>query len=365
MPNPIPVSDDAELFARAERLRAEDRPAEAEALYRDILSRQPRHLAARRGLAEVLSTLGRAENAAAARRKARALEAENLCKVADAALLHGRFDAAITCFERALELEPDSREAIRSLAEAWYGRRNLKKALGLYRRYLELNPGSVIGTHMVAALGDGPKPPRASDDYVRALFDRFAEDFDRKLVEDLGYRGPELLLEAVTGVLPRSPPRLDILDLGCGTGLVGLQFRPLARRLEGVDLSPKMIEHARARGIYDAIWAAELTAAMEAMNEKFDLLVAADVFIYLGDLEQVFAAAAGALRPGGLFAFTLEWWHRPGYRLQGSGRYAHNPAYVRKSAKAAGFKEVSGTEAELRLEFRKPVKGYVSIMRKA
>jgi predicted TPR repeat methyltransferase len=240
----------------------------------------------------------------------------------------------------------------------------MKKALGLYRRYLELNPGNPVATHMVSALGDGPKPTRASDAYVESLFDRFAEDFDRKLLEELKYRGPELLLEAVTGVLPRSPPRLDILDLGCGTGLAGLQFRPLARRLEGVDLSPKMVARARARDIHDAVWVGELTTAMEAMNGKFDLLIAADVFPYIGDLAPVFAAAAGALRPGGLLAFIVEWRRRPGYRLTGSGRYAHNPAYVRKSAKAAGFGEVSGSLAQFRLEFGKPVKGYVSVMRK-
>lgn len=358
------TTDDAELFARAERLRTEGQPGEAEALYRDILSRQPRHLAARRGLAEVLATLGRAEDAAAAQRDTQALEVENLCKVAHAALLHGRFDAAITCFERALELEPDSREAVWGLATAWYGRRHMKKALGLYRRYLELNPGSAVGTHMVAALGDIPKPPRASDAYIRALFDPFAKDFDRRLVKDLGYCGPELLLEAVTAVLPPGAPRLDILDLGCGTGLAGLQFRPLARRLEGVDLSPKMVARARARGIHDAVWVGELTTAMEAMNGKFDLLIAADVCPYIGDLAPVFAAAAGALRPGGLLALIVEWQRQPGYRLQGSGRYTHNPAYVRKSAKAAGLGEVSGSLAQFRLEFGKPVKGYVSVMRK-
>ncbi len=359
------TTDNAELFARAERLRTEGQPGEAEALYRDILSRQPRHLAARRGLAEVLATLGRAEDAAAAQRDTQAQEAENLCKVAHVALKHGRFEAAITCFERALKLEPDSREAIWGLAGAWQGRRNLKKALGWYQRLLELNPGSPVAEHMVAALGDGPKPTRASDDYVRALFDRFAEDYDRKLLEELKYRAPQILLEAVTGVLPRSVPRLDILDLGCGTGLAGLQFRPLARRLEGVDLSPEMVAQAQARGIYDAVWAAELTAAMAAINEKFDLLVAADVVVYIGDLEPVFAAAAGALRPGGFLAFTVEWRRRPGYKLTGSGRYTHNPAYVRRCAKAAGFREVSGTEAEIRHELRKPVKGYVSVMRKA
>ena len=359
------MADDVELFARAERLRAEGRPAEAEALYRDILSRQPRHLAARRALAQVLSSQGRIDDASAADEETQTLEVENLCKVAHVALKHGRFEAAITCFERALKLESDSREAVWGLAGAWQGRRNLKKALGWYQRLLKSSPGSPVAEHMVAALGDGPKPPRASDDYVRALFDRFAEDYDRKLQEELKYRAPQILLEAITGVLPRSAPRLDILDLGCGTGLAGLRFRPLARRLEGVDLSPEMVARAQARGIYDAVWAAELTAAMAAINEKFDLLVAADVFVYLGDLEPVFAAAAGALRPGGFLAFTVEWRRRPGYKLTRSGRYTHNPAYVRRCAKAAGFREVSGSLAQFRLEFGKPVKGYVSIMRKA
>ena len=359
------TTDDAELFARAERLRAEGQPGEAEALYRGILSRQPRHLAARRGLAEVLATLDRTEDAAAAQRDTQAQEVENLCKVARAALKHGRFEAAITCFERALELEPDSREAIKGLAEAWHRRRNLKKALGWYQRYLELDPGDPEAEHMVAALGDGPQPPQASDGYVRSLFDRSAQDFDQTLLEELKYRAPQILLEAVTAVLPPAAPRLDILDLGCGTGLAGLQFRPLARRLEGVDLSLEMIERARARGIYDALRTAELTAAMAAMNKKFDLLVAGDVFIYLGAAKPVFVAAARALRPGGLFAFTLEWQRRPGYKLTGSGRYAHNPSYVRKCAQAAGFREVSGTDFQLRLEFGKPVKGYVSVMRKA
>ncbi len=358
------TTDDAELFARAERLRTEGQPGEAEALYRDILSREPRHLAARRGLAEVLATLGRADDAAAAQRGAQAQEVENLCKVAHAALLHGRFDAAITCFERALDLEPNMPEAILTLGEAWYGRGQIKKALGLYRRCLELNPGNPEAEHMVAALSGGPKPTRASDAYVESLFDRFAEDYDRKLLEDLKYRGPQLLLEAVTEVLPRSPPRLDILDLGCGTGLAGLRLRPLARRLEGVDLSPKMVARARERGIYDALSVAELTEALEVAERKFDLLVAADVFVYIGDLEPVFAAAAGALRPGGLLAFTVEWRRGAGYGLIGSGRYAHNPAYLRKCGRSAGFKEISCTEAELRLEFGKPVKGYVSVMRK-
>ncbi len=358
------MSDDAERFARAERLRNEGRLAEAEALYRAILKHRPHLLAVQRALARVLSSRGRGDDAAAAVNDARALEAEHLCKVARAALRHHRLKAAITCFARALKLEPESAAAVRGLATAWAHRGRKKKALAWYRRLLEIEPGSRLAEHMIAALGDGPEPARASDEFVETLFDDVAEDYDRILVETLEYRAPEILLEAVSGVLPRSPGKLDILDLGCGTGLAGVRFRPLARRLEGVDLSPDMIGKARARGIYDAVWTAELTAAMAAMEDAFDLLIAADVFVYIGDLRPVFAAAARALRPGGLLAFTVEWRRAPRYKLTVTGRYAHSAAYVRACAKSAGFQEVSGAGADLRRELGKPVLGYVSIMRR-
>ncbi len=359
------MNDDAELFLRAERLRERGRPAEAEALYREILGRRPRLLAARRALAELLTSQGWEDEAAAALEAARPLEAETLADVAHAALVAGRYDAAIDCSERALALQPDMPEALVTLGKAWCARGRTKKALSLYRRCLELDPGNPQAAHLAAALGDGPKPERASDGYVKALFARSAGDFDRSLLDALEYRGPELLFDAVSDVLPETASALDILDLGCGTGLAGVRFRPLARRLEGVDLSPEMIEHARRRGIYDAVSVAELTAALGATDRTFDLLIAADVFVYIGDLEPVMAAAAGALRRGGLLAFTVEWQHRRAYTLRGSGDYTPSPAYVRQCGKAAGFVEASGGVDRLRLRRGKPVKGYVSVMRKA
>ena len=118
---------------------------------------------------------------------------------------------------------------------------------------------------MVAALGDGPKPVRASDDYVRETFDHFAEDFDKQLLEDLEYRAPKLVHALFRDVCGADPGNLDILDAGCGTGLSGLDFKQYARSLTGVDLSPEMLKLAKDRGIYDELLETELAASMRGM----------------------------------------------------------------------------------------------------
>jgi predicted TPR repeat methyltransferase len=295
---------------------------------------------------------------------ATAVEVANLCTIGRATLVHGKLDAAITCFERALALDPDSPEAVWGLAESLYAKGRKSRALVQFRRFLELRPASAEALHTVAALGGAVAPDRAPDSYLVSLFDRYAEDFDRSLIEDLKYCAPELLRAAVDEVAPAAK-RLDIVDLGCGTGLAGAVFHPLARRLAGVDLSPAMLERARTRSIYDALEQAELCAYLSAHPESFDLAVAADAFCYAGELGPAFRAVAAALRAGGWLAFTTERRKGPGWRLTGSGRYAHHPAYLRKAAREAGLEEIVSRNATLRLEYGEPVEGTVSVMRRA
>jgi predicted TPR repeat methyltransferase len=176
--------------------------------------------------------------------------------------------------------------------------------------------------------------------YVRALFDRYADRFDRDLLGKLGYAAPELLRVAVDRLVEPAvgdAAKLRVFDLGCGTGLAGVAFRPLAAHLAGVDLSPRMVEKARQRGLYDVLEVGDVVAALQAAD-SWDLLVAADVLVYIGDLAPVFQAAAGALAPGGLFAATVE--RAPeeaGFTLGPARRYAHGERYVRESAAAAGL----------------------------
>jgi predicted TPR repeat methyltransferase len=206
-------------------------------------------------------------------------------------------------------------------------------------------------------------PPRAADAYVAGEFDGFAARYDEVLVGWLEYRGPEILHRAVAAVLGAHPPPQAVIDLGCGTGLAARIFRPLARRLDGVDLSAKMVEKARARGLYDALAVDEIGRYLARTPQAYTLAIAADVLIYFGDLAPVFAAVAGALKPGGLFAFTVEAEPGADYRLTASGRYAHDDGYVRKTAEAAGFDVLRATDEIVRKEKLQPVQSRCYVLR--
>jgi predicted TPR repeat methyltransferase len=214
--------------------------------------------------------------------------------------------------------------------------------------------------------GLGPVPAEMPAGYTSALFDAYASGFDARLRGDLLYRAPELLLTGLTRALGAGggPRALDICDVGCGTGLLGPLLRPLARRLDGVDRSPRMLERARALRLYDDLAEGDLTAILASRPGAYDVVTAADVLVYIGDLAPALAAAATALRPGGLAAFTVEQSAGAGYRLTTTGRYEHAPAFVREAAAASGLGEVSADEVILRVEQGRPVAGRVWVLRR-
>lgn len=217
--------------------------------------------------------------------------------------------------------------------------------------------------HALAANADVFSPVQVPTNALANLFDRYAENFDAHLQGQLQYRAPELLAEAI-GAARLDDRRLDILDLGCGTGLCGPLLKPIAASLAGVDLSANMIEKCKARGVYDRLGVGELVATLNDNPGAFDLLIAADVFIYLGDLSPAFEAAAKALRPGGLLAFTVEAGGGDRYHLQRKTlRYTHAEAYLKRLASIHGFDEVSFQTTVLRAEKDKPVVGHVIVLR--
>jgi predicted TPR repeat methyltransferase len=199
---------------------------------------------------------------------------------------------------------------------------------------------------------------------VASLFDHYADTFDRHLLGTLGYRGPQLLHDAVVAAGVAAGP-LDIADLGCGTGLCGPLFKPMARTLVGVDLSSRMVHQARERKVYDELFVEELTEFLAARAKRFDLAVAADVLSYFGDLSGVLAAASQALREGGLFAFTLEKHDGPGHVLNPTRRYAHSIEYVRSVLLSAKLREVSAEEEVLRTQNKRDVPGWVVVLQRA
>ena len=358
------TADGTDLFGQASALASEGKSKDAAFLYRQLLEIQPQHLAAAQALADLVARGDVAGDPAAACKAAIDIETGSIYSVAKTALNHERFDVALRCYRKILDLDPEYEDAIWGLAEANYGNGDRKEALVWYRRYHDLFPDDPEAAHMVAALGDGPKPVRASDAYVKETFDNFAEDFDRQLLEDLEYKAPKLIYALFRDVSTGKDKNLAILDAGCGTGLAGVEFKSHASSLIGVDLSPEMLKLAEKRKIYDELLQEELAACMQARAGAFDLIVAADVFCYIGDLADTLEAAGVALRSSGRLIFSVEAQSKRGFSLTGSGRYAHKPAYIRKAAEKAGLREVSGRNENLRMEYGEPVKGYLTVLEK-
>jgi len=204
--------------------------------------------------------------------------------------------------------------------------------------------------------------------YVRALFDQYAPKFEAALVDDLGYRGPALLFKAVLSV--RAAVRKAALfnraiDLGCGTGLAARAFAAQVDHFIGIDLSPRMIERARATGLYAQVEVAEMVESMRGKPDaSADLILAADAMIYLSDLAPLLTEAKRVLVAGGLLAFTVETHSGEGVILGEGLRYVHSTGYVRAAIEACGLALSRCEDLSARHEDNAPVPGLVVVAAK-
>ena len=286
---------------------------------------------------------------------------------ADAALTERDFAAAADLALQVLELAPDyaPAHAVLGRARAALGERD--GAVEALTRALALDPEDGLGVGLdLARLGALPPESAITSGYVRALFDDYAPRFDRHLVRSLDYRGPELIHAAVRRAatdLVRPPRFSRMLDLGCGTGLIGRVFAADADTIEGVDLSPGMLAQAKKTRAYAALHEGELTATLHGFEaEAFDLVTAADVLVYVAALEPVFAEARRVLAPRGLFAFTVEACAGADVLLGDGGRYAHSEAYLRRLAAEAGFEVARLDEVSTREDRGEAVPGLLAVL---
>ncbi|TAN56950.1 MAG: tetratricopeptide repeat protein [Magnetospirillum sp.] len=349
-------------------LRALGQSERAVAILTGAVELRRDHAGSRANLAGALRDLGRLDEARAQAERATKITAHDPAGWLELGLirkLQGMPEGAAAAFERAVTAAPDSVEAHWCLAEIRREMGDNVRAAAQYRLCLDLDPDDRHGAALgLAQSGAAPTPGRAPDAYVRQLFDDYADTFDAALVGKLAYRAPALLASALSRTLGHCGD-LDVLDIGCGTGLAAPTLRPLAARLDGVDLSPSMIEKARLRGLYDSLAVDEAEASLTARPDHYDLVAAADVLVYFGDLGPVMAAAHGALRPGGVFAFTVERAEDcSSYVLGAKNRYAHAPDYVRNRAEAAGFGVALLESAVTRQEAGADVPGLVVVLRK-
>ncbi|MET0331152.1 MAG: tetratricopeptide repeat protein [Dyella sp.] len=346
------------------------RLAEAEASYRQALDLMPRHPQALGNLTVVLQAQERVDEA----RLSYAAWLESYPDDVRAHHHYGRFlcthprdlndvEQSLEYFRTAFLLDGDNLCVLEDLGVTLYALGHSDEAAAVYRDWAARDPDDPIPRHMLAACGGAEAPPRAEDAYVRDLFDRFAGNFDEQLLKNLGYRAPQVLIEALGAAAEGEA--LDVLDAGCGTGLCGPLIRARARQLVGVDLSAGMLEQARLRYCYDALVESELSAYLLAHPRSCDLVVCADTLVYFGDLGHVLLLTYAALRPGGRLAFSLEALVGADYELSPSGRYRHARSYVEKTLAAAGFVQIHIAEETLRKEAGRWVDGWVVLARRA
>jgi predicted TPR repeat methyltransferase len=332
--------------------------------YRRAIAIDPGHANAHNNLAVLLRASGQPLEAEAAYRTAIRLDGEHIDAWTNLGILLGglaRSEEAAVCYCRVITLRPKHREARKLLALAHCALGEIDKAVEIFEEWLREEPDNPIAGHMLAACTGEAVPGRAADGFVETTFDNFAASFEAKLAS-LSYRAPALVAAMLVERGLEPSHRLDVLDAGCGTGLCGVLVAPYARRLVGVDLSAGMLAHAKDKNVYHALIRCELGAHLQGHSNTFDLIVSADTLVYFGDLEDVIAAAAAALRPNGHLVFTLEHAAAAGagfdYRLELHGRYSHARAYVERLLTRAGL-QANIIEAELRMEAGAPVPGLV------
>jgi predicted TPR repeat methyltransferase len=353
--------------AHAEDLISQGRAREAAVLLKDMLE-------ARRGGLLLRLTLQKAVLEAGDTRDALLLARETALThpgVALAALslgealqALGHLPTAIGEYQRALRLDPQLDVARAALGAAWLDAGEAEKALEAWRGIADESALQTLAGK-IADAERARSEPRSDPRFVRHLFDQFSADYDSRMLDQLGYQAPALLRELATflGLDAKAP--CAILDLGCGTGLMGEAVRDWASRLDGVDLSPSMLAKAAARAIYDELVVADICAWLAEPGRDYDLVFAGDTLVYLGDLGPLFARVAARLARGGNFLFTVESHDGEGFELGPKRRWLHSERYLRAEAARAGLAVAGLMPCAPRKEAGLPVGGLAVALSKA
>src|SRR6266567_544570 len=324
-------------------------------------------LLTRIALGRALLTAGNHEQALQILRHAAALGpgvAEAALALGEGLLAMGHLPTAIAEFQRALKLEPALDTARYALGCAWLDAGEAERAAEIFSELAATeSPVTQRAAEKLSEVEAMRRASRSAPGYVRHLFDQFSSDYERKMLVELSYRA-HLILRGLAALVGITGPGLDILDLGCGTGLAGNAFRDLARRLDGVDLSPLMVEHARRRGIYDSLVIQDVEAALVTAGPAYDLILAADTLVYLGDLVGLFRGASVRLKKGGFFLFTVEKKPGEGFELGPKRRYRHSEAYLREESSRAGLEVMGLLDCSPRQEAKSPVEGLAVALHK-
>jgi predicted TPR repeat methyltransferase len=266
-------------------------------------------------------------------------------------------------YRKAIEIHPDYTSAHFNLGSSLQKLKQFKEAEERYKKVLEIKPDDEAAKFMLQSLGTTSATPEAAPvEHVRRIFDQCAGSFEKILVKDLEYKTPELLFNLVR---PHLTEEINVLDLGCGTGLGAQLYRPFAKRLTGVDVSSKMLERAAEKRIYDKLEVFDILQDW-TFPRKFDLIYSSDVFVYFGNLDRIIRSISLHLVCGGIVAFSVEKLEENNvdYRLYPSGRYSHSQKYIKNCLGQHGLQLIEGAKSDIRKQSGNQAKGLLIVAKK-
>jgi len=277
----------------------------------------------------------------------------------------GNHSEAATYYRQALKLHPGQMVAQYHLGQCLEALGKPDEAKESYSRVLEILPNHRSAQYHLDALA-GNNPETAPGEYVLELFDTYADKFESHLVDNLGYKVPELLRESVIKSLGDSAHFDNAMDLGCGTGLSGQVFKDMSKHIVGCDLAPRLLEESRKKSIYDELFQGDISECLTQGDSVYDLFIAADLFIYVGALERIFADIAAHASSNAILVFSVERLDdNQDYQLLKSGRYAQSQAYINRLAEQNRFSVISRKSHPFRKEGETWISGDIYVLKRA
>jgi len=273
---------------------------------------------------------------------------------------NGQIPDAIDILEALIKDNPNDALLFNMIGGCYVSLGQLDMAIKSYEKALAFKPDYAVPQHMLNALtgNTSTEPPK---EYVKNLFDDYAERFDDSLIKQLGYKLPFLMKELI---LKLDSPRNKfekVIDLGCGTGLTGKELRDISNNLTGIDISSNMVAKTRELDVYEHLIVGDIADILNSSKEKYDLFIALDVFIYVGELTKIFNTVRQCCNKNALFVFSIETQEKDGYSLLKTARYSHSESYILKTA-FDGFRVIDSQEVSLRKEKESWIEGKIFIL---
>ena len=339
-------------------LIAQGKLNEAKAYCEKALIIEPNFADTYRNLGDALQEEGKLEEAVEAYTKALSIKPDYVDaynNLGNALKKWGNIQEAIEAYNKAISIKPDYVEAHNSMAVALIAQGKFDEAKAYCEKALSLEPdnsqvaGTLIGAKHILSSLNGKTTNSAPREYVENLFNSYAGQFDQELVDKLEYNIPKKIAELAVEE-SASNSLGSILDLGCGTGLTGVEVKSFCSNLEGLDLSNKMLRIARKKNIYDKLSHMDIVDYLSNAELDFDYFISADVFVYIGELSEVFRLIKSRNKKPGKLIFSTEHTKKNGFHLQTSGRYSHSKNYIENLCKKFGYSLSHFSETDLRKE---------------